>query len=330
MKTIEKFFSIQGVLIFLVTGMLTVSRGYCEKFSFVVIADPHIDGNADRKTKLETVVDWIINNKNAKYVELVAVVGDIAWGGSAGDRNLEIAKDILDNLNKAGVPYIPLIGDNEVQTGCEKEFNDVFRRQYQYLSKIFENWRKAPVPVNGKYLQNFSFDYKDCHFICADFGSRKSGDEGGELHDFPGGTWPWLKSDIEDCSKPKRENIVIMTHIGMFRTGFRLADQYLFSKSEMNKIKIFLYGHRKYIDSNYAGHIHQNWHAIIRSGLFETLYHVRVTDETWYDTRWPENNDQKLTVRWIFVNTDGPTISYAQHIEDISKNLSPEKRLKGQ
>jgi len=86
------------------------------------------------------------------------------------------------------------------------------------------NWQKAAIPVKGKYLQNFSFDHKDCHFVCADFASRKVGDEGGELHDFEGGTWRWLKNDIEKCSKTKKENILIMTHIGMFRTGFEVAD----------------------------------------------------------------------------------------------------------
>ena len=228
-------------------------------------------------------------------------------------------------MNNAGISYIPLIGDNEVQTGCQKEFSDVFKEQYQYLSEVLENWQKAPFLIDGKYLQNFSFDYKDCHFICADFASRKAGNEKGELHDFTGGTWPWFKNDIENCSKSKKENIVIMTHIGMFRTGFQVADQFLFSKSKMKKIKKFLYPYREYIDSNYAGHIHQNWHAVVFSDWFTTLYHVRVTDETWYDTRWPASNDHELTVRWVHVNNSGSTILYDQHIEDVGKNGPLEK-----
>ena len=105
-----------------------------------------------------------------------------------------------------------------------------------------------------------------------------------------------------------------MTHIGMFRTGFGTADKYLFSQDEMNRIKRFLCDYRKYVDSNYAGHIHRNWHAVVWTGLLTTLYHVRITDEIWYDTQWPEGNDQESTVRWVQVNTDGAKISYRQHV----------------
>jgi len=155
--------------------------------------------------------------------------------------------------------------------------------------------------------------------VCPDFNSRKAGDESGELHDFAGGTWSWFKNDIENCPKPKKENIVIMTHIGMFRTGFGTADKYLFSQDEMNRIKRFLCDYRKYVDSNYAGHIHRNWHAVVWTGLLTTLYHVRITDEIWYDTQWPEGSDQESTVRWVQVNTDGAKISYRQRVENVKE-----------
>ena len=310
---------IKNLLIVSALVIIATSCAYGETFSFAVLADPHIDGNADHKAKLETAIDWIISNKTNKDIELVFVLGDIAWGRSRENRNLKIAKGMLDRLNHVGIPYIPVIGDNEVQTRCEKEFQDVFEKQFQSLSGTFRNWQKTPIPVKGQYLQNFSFDYKGCHFVCADFVSRKIRDEGGELHDYAGGSWQWLKKDIEHCSKPKKENIVIMTHIGMFRTGFEFADQYLFSESEMNKIKQFLYDYRDYVDSNYAGHIHQNWHAVVWSGFFVPLYHVRVTDETWYDTAWPESNDQKLTIRLVQVNNDGPKISYHQQIHNLTR-----------
>jgi hypothetical protein len=315
----------QLVLILSSVVIIASPPGHGETFSFAIIADPHLNGDADHKTKFETAVDWIIGNKNDKDIELLFLLGDIAWGGSRGDRNLQIANRTLDRLNNMGIPYIPIIGDNEVHAGCEKEFEDVFEAQYRYLSKILQHWQKASVPVNGRYLQNFSFDYKDCHFVCVDFISRRAGDEGGELHDYAGGSWPWFKNNIEHCPKPKKENILIMTHIGMFRTGFQFADRYLFSENEMSKIKHFLYDYRDYVDSNYAGHLHQNWYAPVWSGLFVPLYHVRVTDETWYDTQWPENKDQELTVRWVQVSDSGSKISYHQNIENIIKEMSVEK-----
>jgi hypothetical protein len=288
--------------------------GHCESFSFAVIADPHLNGSEKNKARFVSAVRWIIDNKEKKDIELVFVVGDIGWGGLRKSRNLRTAETVLAYLNHAGVPYVPVIGDNEIQKGSEKEFNDIFQKQYEYLSKMLKNWRKASTPVGGKYLQNFSFDYKGCHFVCCDFNSRDVENEGGELHDFPGGSWPWFKKDIENCPKDQKENIVIISHIGMFRTGFGSADEFLFSEDEMNKVKGFLYDYRDYVDSNYAGHIHQNWHSVVWTGLFTTIYHVRTTDETWHCRQWPESDDKDVTVRVVEVNGDAEKIVYSQNL----------------
>lgn len=157
-------------LILLVLLLLACSIGYGETFSFAIITDPHLDGNADRKAKFEAAIDWVIEKKDnhvpavrrptesvaeGNDIELVFVLGDIAWGGSKRNRNLTIAKTILDRLNKADILYIPMIGNNEIQHNCEEEFQDVFGRQYIYLSKMLKHWQKASIPVNGIYLRIF-------------------------------------------------------------------------------------------------------------------------------------------------------------------------------
>lgn len=321
MKPVLKYL----VLLLFSMVVLIIQPVYGETFSFAVIADPHVSGNPDRRTKFETAVKWIISNRESKKIELTFILGDIAWGGSKGNRNLATAKKILDRFNVNGITYIPIIGDNEIQYGSEKEFQEVFGPHFEILAAKLDNWTKAPIPVAGKYLQNYSFDYKGCHFVCPDFISRKAGGEGGELHDFAGGSWPWFKNDIKHCLKPKNENIVIMTHIGMFHTGFEFADKYVFSASEMDKIKGFLGDYKDNIDSNYAGHLHMNWYVPVWSELFVPLYHVRVTDETWSKVQWPEVEDPGLTVRWVQVDNGGTKISYQQNIEDISKEVVIQK-----
>ncbi len=316
---IRYLFSSKQVLALAALVLLGGIRACGETFSFAVIADPHINGDLYPKAKLTTAVDWIINNKAGYGIELVFVVGDIAWGRSRGGRNLTVARGILDRLNQAGIAYVPIVGDNEIQGGCEIEFENTFSEQYGRLAKVLADWRKAPSPVNGKYLQNFSFNHKGCHFVCCDFNSRQAGVEGGELHDFAGGSWPWFKNDIETCPKDKKESIVIVTHIGMFRTGIGLADQYLFAQDDMTKIKRFLNGYREYVDTNYAGHIHQNWHASVRTGLFTTIYHVRTTNDTWHCRQWPEGSRQATTVRVVRVDSDGSKVSYKQHIRDAEE-----------
>jgi hypothetical protein len=322
LNTVKSFFSIEFVLMLTAMVIMTTSAGYGETFSFAIIADPHIDGNMDNKAKLISAVDWLISNKEKKDIELVFIVGDIAWGGYRSNRNLKIVRAIFDRLNNAGIPYIPVIGDNEIQRRCEKEFDVIFKKQYQYLGKILEHWRKAPTPVNEMYLQNFSFDYKGCHFVSCDFNSREKNNEGGELHNFTGGSWPWFKKDIETCPKTKKESIVIITHIGMFRTGFAAADEYLFSQDEMDRIKGFLYDYREYVDSNYAGHIHQNWNSVVWSGLFTKIYHVRITDEPWHGQQWPEANDKGITIRLVQVNSDGNEVSYIQQLVNAQESVA--------
>lgn len=286
---------------------------YGESFSFAVVADPHIDGHADHEAAFQKALDWIVDNASSTGIELVFVVGDLAWGSCSEAACLERAKAMLDGLSGAGLLYVPLIGDNEVHTGCSEEFEQVFSPQYALLATAVANWQKAPVPIGELYLQNMSFDYKGCHFVCADLISRVPGEDAGELHDFEGGTWPWFVSDIENCAKPRQENILMMTHIGMFQTGMPVIDQYLYSEEEMAQITEFLAGYEAYVAANYAGHIHQNWEWVVYADTVP-LYAVWITDETWYDTRMPEVDDQQTTVRWVHAEDDGAAFSYTQHV----------------
>lgn len=307
-----------GMLLVLIPALAPVPVARAEVFSFAVIADPHIDANPEHQECLQTAIDWLIANKDDKDIELVFVLGDIAWGATGDRRNLAIAKEMLDPLNDAGIPYVPIIGDNEVHGHCDEEFHKVFGPQYGYLSRAVKNWRKAATPVGEAYLQNFSFDHKGLHFVCPDFISRELGNEGGELHDMLEGSWPWFQNDIRHCAKAKEENILIMTHIGMFRTGFAVADRFLFAKDTMERVTAFLWDYAEYVDTNYSGHIHQNWFAKV---YFEDdlLYYARVTDETWRPKEKPKGKGgSDITVRWVTVDNGEPTIEYKQHLEQAT------------
>ncbi|MEN6406589.1 MAG: PEP-CTERM sorting domain-containing protein [Thermoguttaceae bacterium] len=287
------------------------------QFAYAVIADPHAT-TTDHLSNLQSAVNYIISTKTARNTQLVFVAGDIAWGTG----NLTAAKTVLDTLNTAGIPYVPLIGDNEVHSGYEAAFQTTFSSQYTYLASTLTNWQKAATPVSGRYLENFSFDYGNCHFACADFASRTSGDEGGDLNNITGGTWSWLKNDIQTCSKPKNENINIITHIPMFRTGVSTADQYLFDSTEMSTITTFLDSYKTNVAANYAGHIHQNFSWNVSKNWYSsTIYTSYVTDETWYDTRFPELNDTSDTVRFVTATTGATSMSYSQSVVAVDTEL---------
>ncbi|MDD3926748.1 MAG: metallophosphoesterase [bacterium] len=295
---------------------LFASPGYSAQFGFAVITDPHIDGTASHQDKLQTAVNWIIANKNTDHIELVFVLGDIAWGGT----NMATAKGILDQLNTAGVPYVPLIGDNE--RNVDAEFNTTFSPQYTYISDFsgVTNWSKASIPVDGKYLQNFSFDYKGVHFVCPDFNPRTAGKEYAELHDFTGGSWPWFTNDITNCAKPKYENIIMMTHIPIYRTGFAAADRYLITAADMDKVRKFTRSYKDHIAGNYSGHIHCNFSQAVgetASWFSPAIYMGYTTDETWDRQISAESSEKGCTVRWVSVNNDPNRPTYTEHVVDV-------------
>ena len=110
-------------------------------------------------------------------------------------------------------------------------------------------------------------------------------------------------------------NSIVFTHIGMYTTGVPVFDQFLFTWNEMNTIKAFLLPYRANIAANYGGHMHQNWHSIVRGGLFTPIYDSWMTDETWFS---PPGYDKEITVRWVEVNTNGEEITYQQHLENCA------------
>ena len=172
-------------------------------FSFAIIADNHIN-----VPKLEEVVDWINDNKDAEDIRFAIHVGDLTDetdpDGSGSQLRYSLRPDCLlgvkQELDRLEVPYTPLIGNHDVwydnNDGTtppdptpdgrpEEIFNQVFSPEYDYLgSCVLPNWIKAPTPILAQppnawppqpvenYFQNFAFDYMRYHFICLDWVSR--------------------------------------------------------------------------------------------------------------------------------------------------------------
>ncbi|MFT7520434.1 MAG: hypothetical protein ACI9MC_002580, partial [Kiritimatiellia bacterium] len=88
------------------------------QFSFVVVADPHIASAPEHLQRLQGAVEWINAAAIDEKIEVVMVVGDIGWSGG-----LPRAQQALDALT---MPYVPIIGDNEVHIGAEERFDEVF------------------------------------------------------------------------------------------------------------------------------------------------------------------------------------------------------------
>lgn len=262
-------------------------------FSFVVIADPHLYGDIEAATRLADCVAWVDDQAEVEGIEVVFVVGDF------GSRRAEAAA-ILDGLR---MPWVPLIGDNAIQSGQAQAFQADFAAQYGSLATVLTDWQKASLPVTDRgtganlWLQNFAFELHGVHFLCLDWCTRTVDSilgEQADLHDVPGGTWPWFQSQVAARASGVRENVVMLSHHPMHDWMFGLG---AFGASEMAAIAAFTGPYAGHLHASYGGHYHIDMDETAGAAGFE----VHVTDATW---------DDQNTLRLVRVLQDATTFSY--------------------
>jgi len=258
-------------------------------FAFAVLADPHITADADRAERLQAALDWIDAEAAPRGIELTVVLGDIGWG-----EDLATARALLDGLS---VPYVPIIGDNEIQIDSEVTFDETFTPQYDALSSVLTDWEQAPTPVanpeigEDSYFQNHAFTHHGVRFIGLDWCVR--GDDGpmgetGDLQDFDGGTLPWLESQLAAAADGPLDSVVMLSHLPM-QLG-------MFILEELEVLDAALEPHRGILAVNLAGHVHQD-----SEGTHDDYYDVYTTDAVW---------DDEVTVRVITVAGNGVRFTY--------------------
>jgi hypothetical protein len=119
------------------------------------------------------------------------------------------------------------------------------------------------------------------HFLGIDWCARNYGGGGleseqADLHDFPGGTWPWFTADITNCGKEFGENIVMVTHHPMHVAPVLPVEAGAFSTDEDNTVETFTSGFGGNVYANLAGHYHIDWHESRTLGQYE----IYVTEAT--------------------------------------------------
>ncbi len=243
------------------------------KFRYVVIGDPHVsDPTGDARDRLDRAVAWINAEASARDLRLAIVVGDIAW-----DDGVEPALASLDALT---IPWVPINGDNEVHLGAEESYSVAFEPQYDALASTFEDWEKAPTQVDNpewgvpSWFHNMAFTYEGIRFVGIDWASRDPNallGEFGELHDFPGGSFPFFEEQITRSSVGNTENVVIFTHIPMHFGAFDV--------DEMDRIKAVTAPLGEHVWADLAGH----YHASASETVEDAGYDLHVTDATWDD-----------------------------------------------
>lgn len=266
-----------------------------ELFSFVVLADPHLSDNLDHEERMAAAVAWVNQEQADRDIRLVFVVGDIGWSGG-----LETARDLLDQLS---VPYLPVIGDNEIYLGDELVFDEVMGPVYAARAEELDEWRRGAVEVvdtvgETLWLQNFSFSYEGLRWVGLDWCSRSDealASELAELHDIDDGTFPYLEEELSQLPEGPEEDVLLFSHHPMFffPGGF--------VENDWEKIVglVSPVGHR--VAGAYAGHLHIDY----AEAQEEAGYDLFITDALW---------DDDVTVRVVTVSGDGQTHQYAQEL----------------
>ncbi len=242
-------------------------------FSFVVIADPHVAGTQANEDRLQIAVDWVNENATDRDIELVLVLGDIGWSAGLGR-----SREVLDELTPT---WVPIIGDNVIQSGGDEAWDAMFGDQLDALGDQLDGWARAPLPVSDDripgdaWFQNLRFEKDGVLFVGLDWNIRHlSGNlaEFGDFNDVPGGSWEWLLASLEGVQDRLDESVVLLSHIPMLPGVFYVADREAFA-GLVQPIGDKVYG-------NFAGHLH-----IDHDEEFpEAGYHTHVTDATFDDT----------------------------------------------
>jgi len=207
-------------------------ENYEEKWSFAIITDLHMGYNPDSyqqydygiegwndtltgdpnkdeyylTKRLRAVIDRIKDLKDEYNIEFVVVLGDIT--DTAEKSEFLKAREILNELNDVGIPYIPMIGNHDIWPytqirgvdpdergkSCNESasyargdelFEDAFwnmsdeeiKRNIE-LIEAFPDWEKQPMPIYlsglgpNIYLQNYAFTYGRINFAFLDYVAR--------------------------------------------------------------------------------------------------------------------------------------------------------------
>lgn len=264
-------------------------------FTFAVVTDPHVTGEGENRERLAAAVAWIEQEAGPRSIELVLVTGDVAWGAG-----LDLARQTLDGLS---VPYVPLIGDNEVQAGDEAAFEATFGPVHEALAGVLDDWRKAESPVwHGEagadvWLQNLSFAYRGVRFVGLDLCARGVSGIMGEIgayDDIPGGTPAFLAAELEESAATQgAEGVVLASHIPMHDGAFVV--------DEMETLVALLAPYGDFVHADYAGHVHVNYEW----SLADDGYEIHVTDATW---------DDEVDLRLVEVQGNGSAFAYTQEL----------------
>jgi hypothetical protein len=265
-------------------------------FSFAVLADPHLWGSEENAARAAAAVDWVNDHAVERGIEVALLVGDVAWGDGLAD-----APALLGAL---AVPWVPVSGDNEIQSGDEAAAYAAFAPQWAALAGQLDAFCLAPAPTwnpeheQDSWFTNLAFEHRGVRFVGLDWATRTVASIFGEmadLHDFSGGTLPWLEAALAGREDGPADSVVFFSHHPMHVFPGAFDEAEIAALAE----RLDPWGEALYAD--FAGH----YHVDLEDEPEGASWAVYATDAVW---------DDALTVRVVEVSGNGRRFAFAQEL----------------
>lgn len=234
-------------------------------FSFALVADAHVWAEGENADRLRRAVEWLNTNAAGEDLRVVLLLGDMTWS-----EGLTVGPPILETLT---VPWVPLLGDNEVQSADEEAFHLAYADQYDRLAGQLDAWEKPAMPVwnpvweQDSWFQDLTFTVDGVRFFGLDWTTRRIGEAVGEvadLHDFEGGTWPWFQDRMEALA-PDADPECILTASHQAMTMLPGA----FNIEMDEAIETFLAPFGDRVATSWGGHFHVDYEETREVGGYD-------------------------------------------------------------
>jgi hypothetical protein len=176
-------------------------------------------------------MEWIVENKDLLNIQYVVHMGDIT------DNNKESAWEVAslsyETLEKAGIPYTVVCGDNDIKNPVKNNYDG--KRHTELFNKYFpvsrfdkpHSWWKGGFFETGK-IDNYYclFKYRDYNYIIINLEVAPRS--------------PVLKWAAGICSQNPSARVIVVTHDYLDSEGKRLDDLETFAlngKDKAGKLK---------------------------------------------------------------------------------------------